>query len=620
VASLKQSLVGRVEPTSSSSWKKATPSQRKDFYEAAGEKAVAEKRRELARGIGANGRRMKPRKRPRPDGASGPVMTPHDSLSRTVRLLAAKIWDAGVTLFWHAGLSKSSRKPWGLVLSYHAEGRVKGAPARDVRLSTKGIGAVRRAMATWWPKYLKQQAKKAKGGPKPPPPPPPPPAPKPRPRPRPVPKPPVVPPVKPPVPPRPEVKPVPKPTGEPPHLAEWKRLHAEELAGIRQRAAAAEAESRRAEAEYDRAIKAKKKAAEDFAPVATIRATEAAVEAAHKSRNEASGEWDKLRARADRLEAWEKDREIIPNLVPPIGYPSRLALYTEGDRKVAEILKIGDEGERARREVVDRKYELAFRAQDAQKIIDSMQGKRLSAKRQEEYDRAVEEAGRAGLELDRARNEERAIRDRVLGQVHELLKVDRPLDLSLDRSSVPHGFDPLTPEAEKAAAGAELFYRGIVRRGPDDAIRYPVGAIPSTQEQRDYCHPQHIALSRDTKAEVAVHELGHGLDNELALSRSKAGESAREFLDYRVGDEKPVPMRDVSPGGKYGADEMGRKDRFDEVFDRNSAYYTGKAYGGDSSEVTSMGVQQLYNDPVHFARKDPEYLKFLLGYLDGSLR
>ena len=156
-----QPLAGLVEP-SARSWRSATAADRKALYEFAGRLAVAEKRAELARAIGSDGRRMEARKRPRPDGANGPVLTPHDERSRTARLMAARAWAGGVTLFWHSGIGKGQRTPWGTILGYHADGKVKGAPVRDVRLSGRGIGRVRAEVARWWTARLREQGRKAR--------------------------------------------------------------------------------------------------------------------------------------------------------------------------------------------------------------------------------------------------------------------------------------------------------------------------------------------------------------------------------------------------------------------------------------------------------------------------
>lgn len=144
-----QRLGGLIEPTARS-WGSASSAERKALYEYAGKLAVKRKREELARAIGANGRRMKPRKHPRRDGADGPVMTPHDSSSRTARLMDARATDNGVTLFWHSGISGRQRTAWGTILGYHADGKVRGAPKRDVRLSRRSITKLKAELARWW--------------------------------------------------------------------------------------------------------------------------------------------------------------------------------------------------------------------------------------------------------------------------------------------------------------------------------------------------------------------------------------------------------------------------------------------------------------------------------------
>ncbi len=119
----------------------------------------------------------------------------------------------------------------------------------------------------------------------------------------------------------------------------------------------------------------------------------------------------------------------------------------------------------------------------------------------------------------------------------------------------------------------------------------------------------------NTSAQVA-HELGHMLEHQVPGWNA----SAQAFLKHRVGDEPLTQLRSL-PGGKtrYDRGEYGRKDNFDKAFG-DSAHYVGKDHGKNASEVTSMGLEKLFTDPVGFARKDPEHAKFIMGMLDGSLR
>jgi hypothetical protein len=123
-----------------------------------------------------------------------------------------------------------------------------------------------------------------------------------------------------------------------------------------------------------------------------------------------------------------------------------------------------------------------------------------------------------------------------------------------------------------------------------------------------------IALQAHAKSGVVVHEFAHHLENHTG-----AGHAAQDFLKYRVGDETPTSLATLFPKHGYGREEMGRKDKFEEAFG-DAAWYVGKDYGKHGTEITSMGLEKLYADPVGFAKKDPEHVSFLLGILDGSLR
>ena len=119
-----------------------------------------------------------------------------------------------------------------------------------------------------------------------------------------------------------------------------------------------------------------------------------------------------------------------------------------------------------------------------------------------------------------------------------------------------------------------------------------------------------VFLANDDGAKVHVHEMGHILEAEDPYVE----QMVQTFLHYRVGDEKPAKLKDVFPNTNYGADEKGRINNFDRYFDKNSAYYVGKEYDS-GSEILSMGLQALFDDPVNFMEKDPEYAQFVLSIM-----
>jgi len=118
------------------------------------------------------------------------------------------------------------------------------------------------------------------------------------------------------------------------------------------------------------------------------------------------------------------------------------------------------------------------------------------------------------------------------------------------------------------------------------------------------------------RVETNVHEMGHGIEYQLPGVQT----AAQHFLKQRVGKQQPRKLKELFPDTGYGDDEEGRDDDFAKVFGNRSAWYVGKHYSNGATEVISMGVQQLFENPQAFAKKDPEYASFILGLLDGTCR
>jgi hypothetical protein len=157
----------------------------------------------------------------------------------------------------------------------------------------------------------------------------------------------------------------------------------------------------------------------------------------------------------------------------------------------------------------------------------------------------------------------------------------------------------------------------VTAAGESDRISTRIGEAPKARAHF-WDRKDHMQLEFDEKEKIIAHEYGHAIEGRTVTGTSNALDRGLEFLKYRVGNEPLTDLHakypDLDPG------EMGRKDQFTTVFDERSAYYTGKDYGRDGTEILSMGIQKLYDDPIGFAEQDPEYFKYVLGILDGSLR
>lgn len=207
-------------------------------------------------------------------------------------------------------------------------------------------------------------------------------------------------------------------------------------------------------------------------------------------------------------------------------------------------------------------------------------------------------------------------------RIKELLAVDNAVQIPV----VGLAAHP-NPESRAAVEKGLAFLSGIV--GIGEARQGAIPPIKITNDKSDvasrghssaYYRPstQAVNMPEDSgsgrNAGTAVHEFGHAL--EYGLPGAQA--AAQAFLKHRVGNEPLQKLKDVAGSG-YGEWERGRKDDFEKAFD-TSAWYVGKEENGNATEIVSMGVEKLYNDPAGFAANDPEYFAFVVGLLHGRLR
>lgn len=166
------------------------------------------------------------------------------------------------------------------------------------------------------------------------------------------------------------------------------------------------------------------------------------------------------------------------------------------------------------------------------------------------------------------------------------------------------------------------FVRGITNNGEDKRTKVNFQYVSPGQDRPNYQkNGEIVEISSAGRIATVVHELGHHIEEKPGVK-----ELAIKFYKYRCGDEKPTPMEKITGSGVM-LGEYGRKDNFDRYFTKPSdAYYCGKSYGRSGStsnngekvldtEIISMGIQALYEDPVGFCSKDPEYAAFIIYVL-----
>jgi len=133
-----------------------------------------------------------------------------------------------------------------------------------------------------------------------------------------------------------------------------------------------------------------------------------------------------------------------------------------------------------------------------------------------------------------------------------------------------------------------------------------------------------LMIAEGSSPSVVAHELGHALEE-----FGETHELVSGFLQSRTQGEALQILNDALGTDRYEDWELGREDKFARAFlgrllglnkeqAKGRAFYTGKRYEG-ASEVLSMGLELLYDDPVGFAQRDPEFFDFVVGLLRGDL-
>jgi hypothetical protein len=275
---------------------------------------------------------------------------------------------------------------------------------------------------------------------------------------------------------------------------------------------------------------------------------------------------------------------------------TKLSAYTEGDRKVEAIRAAGE------------RYAVSYDAVEARKADrDAIEAKLKGVRKKAEKEAIYSELDAANGAVREAQDELSRHQGRTRYAVLQILGVADEDRMMLDHQGT------VTSTHE----GALAWLTKVIRRSGTEQVSFRFEPFRPGDDLRPYYNFGKIHLDDRTSVTTAVHEMGHMLE-EMVPGWNAA---AQAFLRHRVGDEPLTQLRTAGiPNSSYDKDEWGRKDRFDEAFGEAGGWYAGKDYGLTASEITAMGVEQLFRDPINFARRDPEYCKFILGLLDGVLR
>lgn len=123
-----------------------------------------------------------------------------------------------------------------------------------------------------------------------------------------------------------------------------------------------------------------------------------------------------------------------------------------------------------------------------------------------------------------------------------------------------------------------------------------------------------IAYVRPGAIPCTVHELAHHIE----CSDPEILQASKDFIRSRIKvGEVPQSLNKLTGTDWYHDKDLAYEDKWAEL---GGVPYAGRVYADSldsahATEVLTMGLQRLYEDPVGFAKKDPDYFKFILSVL-----
>lgn len=164
------------------------------------------------------------------------------------------------------------------------------------------------------------------------------------------------------------------------------------------------------------------------------------------------------------------------------------------------------------------------------------------------------------------------------------------------KNGIPNGLDEfgkLIPEKVLSNSTISFDYTMNYKHHISDPNR----AFFSPDDNVIYLYPN---VSNNT----VIHELGHYLDWNNDYVRAKV----ESFFNRRTVGETPTRLDSIFPNSGFDAWETTLVDKFTDP-------YMGKSYStskGTITEITSMGLQRIWEDPSLFLSQDRDYFTFIV--------
>ena len=313
-----------------------------------------------------------------------------------------------------------------------------------------------------------------------------------------------------------------------------------------------------------------------------------------KNVRESFPEYNKAYLDANNFEKYSESRKGYEEGIREIqtGLKDRLSEVSKDNEKIYQsIVSLGDDISN-----LEKEHKEARQKYDDMYIQEIRSGKDLK-----EINAATEPYHEKAVALNKKLKE---TREKIAKEVGNLLREKDGVEIKFEKSSIKDLADRMN----------EVF-GGVLPRYMEPDVLSKVSSIRG----RAHYSGNTLSLSSGTDIQTAIHEYMHFIEdkNPQMLANSIA------FLRYRTEGEKLKSLKTLT-GLSYGTKEKARPDKFFNPYCGKTYAFAGETYNepyldADATEIMSMGVEELFKNPVEFAKNDREYFDFVIANLKGKL-